>query len=174
MTWKRGLHEYDVPGEQHDRQSNGVHSRHGPFVGIGNCVGGDHSGECNYVFGEGSMNLEKVEKYRRAHPLGFAHKAGDDFGWFEIPTKIGGPILRVMVAPTDEEWQHVSVSLAHRCPTWEEMCRIKALFWTEDETVVQFHPPKSDYINNHKYCLHLWCLKGREIPRPPSVFVGFN
>lgn len=26
------------------------------------------------------------------------------------------------------DWEHVSVSLKHRCPNWEEMCMIKDLF----------------------------------------------
>ena len=41
----------------------------------------------------------------------------------------------------------------------------------EDETVVQYHPPKSDYVNNHPYCLHLWRPHSQEIPRPPKIFV---
>lgn len=40
-------------------------------------------------------------------------------------------------------WEHVSVSLSNRCPTWEEMCMVKDIFWGEDECVIQFHPPKS-------------------------------
>lgn len=44
-------------------------------------------------------------------------------------------------------WEHVSVSLNNRCPTWEEMCMVKDIFWGEDECVIQFHPPKS--ANQH-------------------------
>lgn len=124
------------------------------------------------------MNISNVEKYRAPHSAGFKHNNGDDFGWFEIPTPrihgSVGPKLRVMAAPTDQEWQHVSVSLAHRCPTWEEMCFIKNLFWDETETVVQFHPPKSDYINNAQFCLHLWKWNGGEMPRPPFILVGLK
>ena len=35
------------------------------------------------------------------------------------------------------------------CPTWEEMCFIKNIFWEEEESAMQLHPPKSDYVNNH-------------------------
>lgn len=37
-------------------------------------------------------------------------------------------------------WEHVSVSLSNRCPTWEEMCMVKDIFWGEDECVIQFRP----------------------------------
>ena len=53
-------------------------------------------------------------------------------------------------------WEHVSVSRPDRCPTWEEMCFIKSLFWDSEDRVVQFHPPESEYINDHPYVLHLW------------------
>lgn len=69
-------------------------------------------------------------------------------------------------------WEHVSVSRQDRCPTWDEMCQVKDLFWDEDDCVIQYHPPKSEYVNNHKYCLHLWRPIGVELPMPESILVG--
>ena len=69
-------------------------------------------------------------------------------------------------------WEHISVSRQDRCPTWNEMCQVKDLFWDEDDCVVQYHPPKSDYVNLHPYCLHLWRPIGVEMPRPPKWMVG--
>ena len=69
-------------------------------------------------------------------------------------------------------WEHVSVSTAGRCPTWDEMDIVKRLFWRDDECVIQFHPPRSEHINEHEYCLHLWRPIGVDIPMPPSVCVG--
>jgi hypothetical protein len=69
-------------------------------------------------------------------------------------------------------WEHVSVSLEGRPPNWTEMCFVKNLFWEDEETVLQFHPPKSSYVNYHPHCLHLWRHKTREFPLPPSIFVG--
>ena len=68
-------------------------------------------------------------------------------------------------------WEHVSISTKRRCPEWAEMCFVKDLFWTEDETVVQFHPAKKDYINYHPHCLHLW-RQQRGFPTPPTELVG--
>jgi len=75
-----------------------------------------------------------------------------------------------------EGWEHVSVSLPHRCLTWEEMCIIKAMFWSEDDFVVQMHPVKDDYVNNHPYCLHLWRKTNTNnfCEKPPSILVGIK
>jgi hypothetical protein len=69
-------------------------------------------------------------------------------------------------------WDHVSVSFSDRCPTWEEMCMAKDVFFREDECVVQYHPAKSDYVNRHLFCLHLWKPQDAEIPKPPKYMVG--
>lgn len=61
-----------------------------------------------------------------------------------------------------------------RCPTWEEMCFIKSVFWEDEEEVVQFHPAKKDHVNNHQYCLHLWRPTIHRIDLPPKEFVGFT
>lgn len=68
-------------------------------------------------------------------------------------------------------WDHVSVSCDHRCPTWNEMCYVKNLFWMPEEAVIQFHPPESDYVNNHPNCLHMWMQQGATIEMPPTIFV---
>lgn len=79
------------------------------------------------------------------------------------------------VASSGGGWEHVSVSPKNRnrrvLPTWEEMCAIKDTFWGPEECVVQYHPPKSEYVNNYPYCLHLWRPIGQELPRPPKEFV---
>ncbi len=79
------------------------------------------------------------------------------------------------IACPGEGWEHVSVSIpgVKRTPTWEEMCMIKSFFWEDDQAVMQLHPPKRDWVNNHPYCLHLWRPTGIwEIPLPPAIMVG--
>lgn len=68
-------------------------------------------------------------------------------------------------------WDHVSVSFQRRCPTWEEMCIVKDIFFRDDECVVQYHPAKKDYVNMHPYCLHLWRPQNEKIPMPPKILV---
>ena len=71
-------------------------------------------------------------------------------------------------------FEHCSVSLPTRCPSWEQMCSIKETFWKDDECCMQLHPPKSNYVNNHPYCLHIWRPINQEIPQPPSLMVGIK
>ena len=73
-----------------------------------------------------------------------------------------------------EGWEHVSVSTKRRCPNWQEMCFVKDLFWAPDECVVQYHPPKADYVNNHPFVLHLWKHRDMPFPTPPSILVGLK
>lgn len=68
-------------------------------------------------------------------------------------------------------WDHVSVSFNKELPTWDDMCKVKNIFFNDDECVIQYHPPKSDYVNIHPYCLHLWKPQFKEIPMPPLMFV---
>ncbi len=77
-----------------------------------------------------------------------------------------------VIASDGAGWEHVSVSLTTRTPNWKEMCYIKSLFWDDEETVVQFHPPKSEYVNQHEFCLHMWKPIGKTIETPPSILVG--
>lgn len=120
------------------------------------------------------LTTERAEKYRKKHPCGFPQKVGDNYGWFEIPTSKIGPTIRIQVSSAYDQFgfEHASVSLAHRCPTWDEMCRVKDLFWSDDDCVVQYHPPKSDYVNNMNFCLHLWRWTKGEFPRPKNIEVG--
>ena len=99
---------------------------------------------------------------------------GDDYGFFFFRMNGAADVLRVMVSAGSDEipWEHVSVSLKERCPTWPEMSWIKGLFWRETETVVQYHPPKADYVTFHPFCLHMWRPIGVDIPRPPTIAVG--
>ena len=71
-------------------------------------------------------------------------------------------------------WEHVSVSPMKTSvvPTWDEMCKIKSMFFYDEETVVQYHPKKSEYVNNRPNCLHLWRPLNVEMPTPPSIMVG--
>jgi len=70
-------------------------------------------------------------------------------------------------------WEQVSVSTdRRRSPNWPEMCFVKDLFWDEEECVVQYHPPLSQYVKNHPYCLHLWKPTQGTLLAPPSSLIG--
>lgn len=125
------------------------------------------------------MSFHVPEKFRLAVP-----KSSGQCGVFLI-TLIGSRKVALRCVASDGEdwiacglslpaWEHVSISTPLRCPTWEEMCFVKSLFWDPDDAVMQLHPPQSEWINNHPFCLHLWRPVGVEIPRPPMVSVGIR
>lgn len=103
-------------------------------------------------------------------------------GVFVIPGPCGNKLSIIMSDGSDwhdaglegTSWEHVSVKAfggqGWRVPNWKEMCFVKDMFWTEEECVVQYHPPKIDYVNDHAAVLHLWrCKDG--FPTPPKVCV---
>jgi len=112
---------------------------------------------------------QKVERYRvRGGRLGTDETYGPN-GHFRIV----GPNGRLhVVASNGAGWEHVSVSLKNRTPTWDEMCFVKGLFWAPDEVVIQYHPADSEYVNNHPFCLHMWRPTDSSIPTPPKILVG--
>lgn len=72
------------------------------------------------------------------------------------------------------KWQHVCVSVEFdaRPPRWALMCWVKDLFWEPEDWVCQFHPAKSQYVNYHPHCLHLWRPLVETLPTPLSIMVG--
>lgn len=98
-------------------------------------------------------------------------EVGKDGGLFEIPSPETGTTLRV-IATTGAGWDHVSVSTPRRCPNWQELEKVKRLFFQDSETAMQLHVPPAEHINNHPYCLHLWRPRYVDIPRPPAYMVG--
>lgn len=110
----------------------------------------------------------RIENYRANHPILGPGKPGKNYGYFEV-----GP-LRIISSGSwpDDGWEHVSVSLPHRCPTWTDMEHVKQLFWGDQETVLQFHPKKSEYVNVHPYCLHLWRETNSDYELPPTYLLA--
>lgn len=93
-------------------------------------------------------------------------------GYFSI--RLDGGQRVFVIASDGLGWEHVSVSRNDRVPLWNEMCQVKELFWDDEDCVVQYHPGKADYVNNHSHCLHLWRPTEASMPIPPSFMVGFK
>lgn len=128
----------------------------------------------------------EIERTRVAGPI------AEPYGQFVV--KVGSFRMRV-IASAGQGWDHVSVSLPNRCPTWEEMDTIKNLFFKEDEVAMQLHINGKTKVNLHPYCLHLWRPQSKDesqaererwatqgelapewffpdaIPMPPLIFV---
>lgn len=115
----------------------------------------------------------RIEQYRKVHPTLGGSEPGENVGYFEIilGSLKGYDVLRV-ICGDGYGWDHVSVSLADRCPTWKEMCLVKELWFKDEECVVQYHPPKAEHINCHQYCLHLWRKQDGDFPMPDTIMIA--
>lgn len=120
---------------------------------------------------EKKMRSEYPEKYR-VQRAPWLSKKGDRNGLFHLPYIKGKrrEVLNVMVG-VGLGWEHVSVSLPHRCPTWEEMDYVKRKFWNDDEVVMQLHVAVENHVSLHPYCLHLWRPMEQIIPLPEKIMV---
>lgn len=115
--------------------------------------------------------LRQLDKYRLRHPIAQMYgDVGDDHGGVFSVTREGGARLHI-IASTGEGWDHLSVSLADRTPTWAEMDHVKRMFFRPDEVAFQLHVSAADHISIHDHCLHLWRPQKREIPLPPKRLV---
>jgi hypothetical protein len=99
-------------------------------------------------------------------------------GAFEVTGPSGRKLLIISddgrAPPPDiaTGWEHVSVSGdGKHPPNWSEMCFVKDCFWRDEETVLQFHPKRSAYVNIHPGVLHLWRKVGEDHPLPPTIAV---
>jgi hypothetical protein len=119
------------------------------------------------------MAFHVPEKYRVRIGAFRSDASSGNNGQFLLPA----PKFKTTIMVQASEglgWEHVSVSTGSRTPSWSEMCAVKALFWDADDCVVQYHPPASEYVNNHPYCLHLWRPINGRILMPPSILVGIK
>jgi len=119
----------------------------------------------------GCLKMFKApHEYLTEHPLLGIGDGNNGFFTFKKNN-----ITYYCIASDGEGWEHVSVSLSvKRTPNWEEMCMIKDLFWDEEDVVIQIHPKKSEYVNNHNYCLHLWRPVNENIKTPHNELVGIK
>ena len=111
-------------------------------------------------------------------------------GWTEIELMPGLPFtegtkswrkgnLKVLYSPkefhTEQDlgggyWKHLSISHPRRHPFWDEILDARYAFFDDDETVIQIMPPKSEYVNLHPNCFHLWA-KIKETPCSTNLAV---
>lgn len=67
----------------------------------------------------------------------------------------------VIWAYNENGMEHVSVSAfsKKKLPTWDDMCKIKDIFFYPEEMAVQIHPPERQYVHgvgDLENVLHLW------------------
>lgn len=63
----------------------------------------------------------------------------------------------------ETKWLHVSMSFKSKLPTYQDMKIVKDIFIGEERTAFQIFPPKTEHINLHANCLHLFCCVTKDI-----------
>jgi hypothetical protein len=117
--------------------------------------------------------LEKIRRAERWRVKEGKFASDETYGWnghFLCP--FDGNLWLVRISD-GWGWRHASVSNAQTkvLPNWTVMCRVKEAFFDDDSWVLQFHPPKGDYVNDCEYCLHLWEPLEEKMPTPPVILV---
>lgn len=109
------------------------------------------------------------------HPRLGSTAADGNNGAFELESCEPGWHLFI-IASDGGGWEHVSIHSRRRdqmrVPTWREMTFVKGLFWDAEDVAVQYHPRRSEYVNQHPAVLHLWRPVDVDLPTPPPEFVG--
>lgn len=121
------------------------------------------------------MKLDPHLEHYRLRVGPYASPPGASYGAFHnVPGPCGEKLTIIVADGNETGWDHVSVSTRRRIPNWIEMSWVKDRCWDEEDCVVQFHPPKSRYINNYSKVLHMWRWLGGEFATPPDILVGFK
>ncbi len=116
--------------------------------------------------------MKTIEEIKASHRVIIGQPGADGFaGQISMPLWKG-----TVICSTGAGWEHVSVSpeKMRTMPSWDDMCMIKEIFWKDDESVIQIHPPKVQYVNNMPNCLHLWRCTYKDMVLPPSCLVGIR
>jgi len=116
------------------------------------------------------------ERFRvKDGPMGSTSEYGNN-GYFIIP--LDGDVGAHVIASDGLGWDHISIHcedpIGHDfTPDWDIMCKLKDMFWGEEDTVIQLHPPRSHYVNDHPNTLHLWRMQGWDDYGilPPQILV---
>lgn len=113
--------------------------------------------------------LQRIDIYGNGY-LGDEHN-----GAFKINN---GKDFYFVIASDGDGFDHVSVTRhknngtnIKKCPTLDEMKKIKNIFFKDDEIVYQIFPSSDEYINEHPYCLHLWRPNNKDFSLPPHDFI---
>lgn len=62
----------------------------------------------------------------------------------------------IIIVSVDNGKYHLSISHPSRLPTYDELKNARYKYTPNHLYMAQIFPPKDEFVNLHKYCLHLW------------------
>jgi hypothetical protein len=125
------------------------------------------------------MAFHVPERFRVATGSLRTTYADGNYGVFEMLNTKSEKLICIAADADTTGWQHVSCYVIYvsngrpkrKIPSWSDMCYVKSVFWDDEDCVVQYHLPKSQYVNDNPYVLHLWRSALQEMPMPPKECV---
>ena len=70
-----------------------------------------------------------------------------------------------MTEADGKRWVHISYSRPTRMPSYDDLCLVKDRFIGADRRAISVHPPRSEHVSLHAWCLHLWhCIDDDGLP----------
>lgn len=90
--------------------------------------------------------------------------------WVHAITELS-VILSAAAQSDGRVWLHVSVAHQSRMPSWQELVDVKEWLFGFDRYAAQIVPPRSEYVNKHPFCLHLFTPADGPWPLPDFTVV---
>lgn len=72
-------------------------------------------------------------------------------------------IASVSFEEDNRQWLHLSMAHTRRVPTYYELCYLKRHWAGEEHKCIMIFPPRSEHVNFHPNCLHLFCCLSEDI-----------
>lgn len=76
--------------------------------------------------------MRKIAEIKSDKRLRIVESGFDGMACYLHDKRYKAPREMAIIASWAGGWEHVSVSLRNRCPTWDEMCLVKDIFWRDD------------------------------------------
>lgn len=73
----------------------------------------------------------------------------------------------LVITGVSEQGWHMSISHPTRYPTWDEIRDARYALVPDEVTMAMLLPPRSEYVNVHENCFHLW-----QVAETPRVLVA--
>ncbi len=97
-------------------------------------------------------------------------------GWDIVQDGIDGRLWRrrdnrmsvlasIAVELDEKQWLHLSIAHPSRMPTYKELVYLKRHWAGEDRKCIMVFPPRTEHVDFHHFCLHLFsCLEDDPLP----------
>lgn len=103
-------------------------------------------------------------------PIGWRHipAYGVPYAYTLLESSLSNRLMVIVTGSEERDgkrWVHVSMSRSAKTPSYSDMCLVKRAFIGDDRMAVQVFPRRSEHVNIHEHCLHLWhCVDGDPTP----------